>query len=65
VSCKCYAKYKLYLLSYKLLLLSTKCRNCKSVSVESCVSIDILLLDFSKIKLELLKVEAQLVELEQ
>jgi hypothetical protein len=65
VSCKRCVKYKPYLLSCKLLLLSTKCRNYKSIGAESCVPVDVLLLDFSKIKLELSKVEAQLAELEQ
>jgi hypothetical protein len=62
VSCKCCAKNKL---SCKLLLLSTKCRNCKSVSAETYVPVDVPTLDFSKIKSEISKVEAQLTELEK
>jgi hypothetical protein len=62
VSCKRYTKNKL---GCKLLLLSTKCRNCKSVSAETCVPVDIPTLDFSKIELEISKVEAQLIELEK
>lgn len=58
VSCKRCAKEKL---GCKLSSLSVKCGNCEAVGASSCVPVDILVPDFSKVESEISKVEEQLV----
>jgi hypothetical protein len=47
-------------LSCKLSSLSKKCRNCKIVGVESYIPIEVRVPDFTKVELEIKKIEAEL-----
>jgi hypothetical protein len=55
-----YTRYAKEKLGCKLSSLSKKCRNCKIVSVESCVPVEVRVPDFMKVESEIEKIEAEL-----
>jgi capsule polysaccharide export protein KpsE/RkpR len=57
VSYTCCAKEKL---GCKLSSLSKKCGNCEIVGAESCVPVEVRVLDFTKVESEIEKIEAEL-----
>jgi hypothetical protein len=55
-----YQRYTKYKLGCKLSSLSVKCGNYEVVGATSCVPVDITVPDFSKVELEIQKLETQL-----